>query len=79
MQMVQFLDGLIVQVTTMCEIYRNSARSVSQPSNVKFQRFAMGTAPLCCEQYPRTFSTTRIPQLVQGKFREGITTLSLLQ
>lgn len=28
-------------------------------------RFAMGTAPLCCEQYPRTFSTTRIPQLVQ--------------
>ncbi|XP_063681004.1 carnitine O-palmitoyltransferase 1, liver isoform-like isoform X4 [Bolinopsis microptera] len=28
-------------------------------------RFAMGTAPLCCEQYPRTFSTTRLPQLVQ--------------
>ncbi len=27
----------------------------------------MGTAPLCGEQYPRTFSTTRIPCLVQGK------------
>jgi len=30
-------------------------------------RFAMGTAPLCGEQYPRTFSTTRIPCIVQDR------------